>query len=173
MFTTIAAPGGRETVLFGINKRGTVVGSYTDDDAHAQRGFVYSNGAFSPVDLPFPGVYLTRPNAINKQGHIVGEYLDNGDHPENVQQHGFFKGKRVLTSIDFPGSDGGSANGINDHDHIVGFYYHNSDSGTHGFRKKGKVFTTIDVPFSGSYSTTPLGLTIMATLWGSIQAHLY
>ena len=63
------------TRAFGINKSGTIVGSY--DDAH---GFVYQGGAYRTLDVPqLPGeAPNTQLNGISNLGWIVGQVFTGG-----------------------------------------------------------------------------------------------
>jgi hypothetical protein len=70
-FTTIDDPLAQfGTQLHGINDAGVIVGQYD-----ATHGFIYVNGAFTPVDVP--GASWTNVTGINNNGHIVGFFSDN------------------------------------------------------------------------------------------------
>jgi uncharacterized membrane protein len=62
------------TMAFGINKAGTIVGSY--DNAH---GFVYENGTYNTVDAPYvAGPHQTQLNGVNNLGWIAGQVYTGG-----------------------------------------------------------------------------------------------
>ena len=65
-FTTINYPGSSETLSFGINDSGQVVGTYTLGNINY--GFVYSDGNFSTVNIPG----MVSITGINNSGEIVG-----------------------------------------------------------------------------------------------------
>jgi len=69
------------TVANGINDKGQVVGSYTDDNGVAH-GFVYniSTGIYATLDDPSagPGSNDTAAFGINDKGQIVGWYWNGG-----------------------------------------------------------------------------------------------
>ena len=54
-----ASPGASVTEALGINDHGDIVGGYRDAQG-SNRGFLYSNGTFTPLDVPFP-VYSDPP----------------------------------------------------------------------------------------------------------------
>ena len=63
------------TMAFGINQRGTIVGSY--DNAH---GFLLENGSYHTIDAPqLPGEpHQTQLNGISNPGWIVGQVFTGG-----------------------------------------------------------------------------------------------
>lgn len=75
-FTSIDDPSATiGTIAFGINKNGTIVGSY--DNAH---GFMYQNGQFTTLDAPqLAGEpHQTQLNGISALGSIVGQVFTGG-----------------------------------------------------------------------------------------------
>jgi hypothetical protein len=62
-----------QTGARGINARGDVVGFYVAGGK--QRGFVLSDGQYTSLEFPAPGVRATIANGINARGEIVGQYL--------------------------------------------------------------------------------------------------
>jgi probable HAF family extracellular repeat protein len=81
-FTPIDVPGSAGTGALGINKKGEIVGFYTDASTGQSRGFVLSKGSFTPIDVP--GSTSTLAFGINHGGQVVGIYSD-----PNGTQHGF------------------------------------------------------------------------------------
>jgi probable HAF family extracellular repeat protein len=124
-FTTIDIPSSSGTFPFGINNRGQIVGTYSDD--RGTHGFLEEGEEFLPLDVPFPDALSTQASGINNPGQIVGFYRDSSGH------HGFLYDKGVFTTIDvpFPGASSTQASGINERGQIVGTY--SDDRGTHGF----------------------------------------
>src|ERR1041385_3876130 len=49
-YTTLAAPGAQQTVVYAINDSGQIAGHY-DDGSH-QHGFIYSDGHYTTLDVP-------------------------------------------------------------------------------------------------------------------------
>ena len=76
IFKTIDSPAAQfGTTAFGINREGTIVGSY--DNAH---GFVYRHGSYKTVDAPqLPGEPPnTQLNGVNNLGWISGQVFSGG-----------------------------------------------------------------------------------------------
>src|SRR5437588_6288693 len=76
--TTIDYPGAPQTILTGINKWDSMVGTYQyNDDADfgpEWTGFkMWKNGSFAPIEPP--GALNTNPNSISDTGIVVGGYL--------------------------------------------------------------------------------------------------
>jgi len=125
-----------ETLPFGINNSGEVVGTYTYSGATSADGFVMSGNTFS--DLHVPGTTSKFAYGINNSGTVVGRYYDGST-------HGYVYSENAFTVIDAPNSLGDTAAfGINDSGNIVG-YYDGSD-GQHGYLKVGNAFAIIDYP---------------------------
>jgi len=80
VFTTIDVPGALETLPFGLNNRGQIVGIYsTSSGGHS---FIYEKGVFSTIAVP--NSMATGARGINDNGQIVGGYIDS-----NSIDHGF------------------------------------------------------------------------------------
>ena len=77
------APGqvATQTSARGINSRGTIVGFYVAGGR--QRGFLLTEGQFTSLDFPVPGVRATIANGINARGEIVGQYTAPVHNPGN------------------------------------------------------------------------------------------
>ncbi|MFI5897053.1 hypothetical protein ACIA5D_43870 [Actinoplanes sp. NPDC051513] len=138
-FTKFDAPGATQTLAFGLNDRGRVVGGYVDGGA--VHGFARNpGGGFTTFDVP--GAAVTQAMGINNRDQIVGVYGDAGD----GARRGFIRTGDSFTTIDVPGAVGRSgAFDINDRGEIVGGYQ-DTQGMTHGFRLRDGVFTTIDPP---------------------------
>jgi probable HAF family extracellular repeat protein len=133
---TVDYPGATETDCNDINKRGTVVGFYTDS-ALAMHGFLLSNGAFRTIN--HPAATATLAYGINNNNDIVGWYTD-----KSGVTHGFQLSNNTYTTIDPPGSTFTNAWAINDAGTIVGAFI-GSDSKYHGFIDVGGTYTQFDV----------------------------
>lgn len=82
--TTLSYPGAEETVAWGINDSGTIVGYYateadyyTDTDGKRSahfHGFSYDGSQYIPIDIP--GTELTSIYKINNSGEMAGTLLD-------------------------------------------------------------------------------------------------
>jgi probable HAF family extracellular repeat protein len=90
-FTTIDVPGAADTVAYGINADGQIVGYYTDA-AGTSHGFLLVGDSFTTIDVP--GGVDTVAYGINDHGKISGFYADG-----TGLQHGF------VATIQTPESD--------------------------------------------------------------------
>jgi len=111
-FTRINDPSaGFGTMAFGINKAGTIVGSY--DNA---QGFVYENGTYRTLNAPqLPGEpHQTQLNGINDQGWIVGQVFRGGI------WRGFWIANNRVHFIEPAGTTDSEATGINARGDVAG-----------------------------------------------------
>ncbi len=143
-FTPIDVPGSSQTVPYGIDNRGEVMGIYRVASIQAPGMFKWDNGIVTNLVLPPPPPKLY-PSVSdgNNAGEVVGAYTDGAG-----QSHGFVLANGSLTPIDVPGSLMTlSAFGINDRGQIVGAY---SDAVgiLHGYILEKGEFATIDYPGS-------------------------
>ena len=116
---------------FGINDKGTIVGTYTDSVTNNLPGFVYAKGSFTVLN-PVANAEQVFAQGINNNGLVVGFYDTDG-----VHDHGFLY--NTVNSTFTLLSDPNVANleftqflGINDHGEAVG-YYQTNDGSQHGF----------------------------------------
>jgi uncharacterized membrane protein len=125
-FTRIAPiVGGTEAFseALGINAKGQTVGYYWgEDQAH---GFIYEDGIFTTVDVPFEGATDTTINGINDRGDMVGTYIDCGFCPVIGNIRGFLYSKGEFTRIDPPCDQllSVAPSGINNRGEVVGYYW--------------------------------------------------
>jgi len=70
-----------QTSAKGINARGDVVGVYVAGGK--QRGFLLTDGEYTSLEFPLPGVRVTVANGINAHGEIVGQYTLPVHDPNN------------------------------------------------------------------------------------------
>jgi probable HAF family extracellular repeat protein len=129
-FTQIDVPGASQTLAYGINSAGQIVGNFFDSTGG--HGFLYNGSSFTQIDVP--GAHTTGVTGINDAGQIVGGFGD----------HSFLYTGGRFTQIDVPGAINTSASGINNVGQIVGFFF--DSTGDHGFLYNGSSFTQIDVP---------------------------
>lgn len=130
VFTTIDFPsaGVTDTLVFGNNNAGELVGAYFDSTGG--HGFERSGGQF--MTLEFPGSVYTQPVGINDSGDIVGHYQTTPALPSSAPEHGFVLVDGKFHTFDFPGATATRLFGINDLGTIVGWYIDSSDV-SHGF----------------------------------------
>ena len=152
-YTTFHDPSAVNTLAFGINNSGQIVGQISTNTGSA---YVANGGVFTFLDVPFAGNYGPTANGINNTGQIVGFYSDP------TGGHVFVESSGSYTTLDVPGAFFTYANGINDAGSVAGYYYEDHDVmgssvvGQHGFVESGGVYTTIDVP--GANYTAAYGI---------------
>ena len=139
-FTQIDVPGGVSTRAQDMNAQGQIVGEYQatkPDDTTVDRGFLLSNGVFTPIEIG----QANGVRGINQEGTMVGWFVGS-----DGVSHGFVRHERFVTQIDYPGADYTIAEAINDAGEIVGFY---GMGGTeHGFllHRGASIPITVDYP---------------------------
>jgi probable HAF family extracellular repeat protein len=128
-----------------LNNRGQIVGTAYDNAGLSPKGFLYSRGTFSTIEVGFPNIG-TFPSAINNQGDIVGSYYD-----ANTGPHGFIRTEGTISK--FPDPEGAVygtiLSGINDRGQIVGWFF-DASSQTHGFMYSKGRFYPVDDPLAGT-----------------------
>ncbi|HKS25799.1 MAG TPA: hypothetical protein VJZ76_23615 [Thermoanaerobaculia bacterium] len=144
---------GLGTAVFGLSRRGDIVGEYADSNKVAH-GFLFRRGRFSSFDAPgatHAAGSETLGAAINSFGDIVGSVQASGYHDTKgyLLKDGQFT---IIAPPDAGGSFGTIASGINDRGDIAGSY---SDRGTdfHGFALIEGQYIRIDVPGARSTET--------------------
>ena len=120
---TVDYPGTDQTILTGINKWYTMVGTYhAYDDADvgpAWSGFKrWKNGSFTPISV---GAISTNPTSISDTGIVVGWYVGSDSVPFTpYPYHGFVLANGVSKTLDYPNAFRTSLNDINSAGVIVG-----------------------------------------------------
>jgi probable HAF family extracellular repeat protein len=73
-----------------INDAGQIVGVYVTSDG-ILRSFLFENGNFTTIEVPFPNAVFTEISGLNNRGQIVGRYVkSNPIDPLNpFLSHGF------------------------------------------------------------------------------------
>lgn len=143
--STINPLGSNDTIVYGVNDSGQLVGYFRDSTgAH---GFLLSGSTLTPID--FPGADATEVYGINNAGALVGTYIVGG------VLHGFKQEGGIFTQLSIPGAISVQPFGISDNDVIVGSYQ-SAPGGSHGFRLEGGSLVTIDVP--GAAFNQPYGI---------------
>src|SRR5438874_3574673 len=171
--TTIDYPGGPQTILTGINKWDSMVGTYQyNDDADfgpEWTGFkMWKNGTFTPIDAP--GAINTNPTSINDTGIVVGWYESSAEAVPFAADpsHGFVFANGVYKTVSYPNAFRTSLNDINTAGVIVGSWI-NSDTGKGG----GFLFvngTIKDVLTPGGASTEVNGINDNGYVTGTYSA---
>jgi len=124
-FIRIDYPGAVDTLAYGINPAGDIVGGYTDTLGH-KHGFALRNGNF--ISFDWPGSTWTEGWGINPQGDIVGQFgwFENGFNTI----HGFLLRDGTLYPIDVPGQPNTMPVKISPEGTIVGCYHVGNPNGS-------------------------------------------
>ena len=75
-FQTVSFPGASQTLAWGINDSGIIVGWYEKGPPFADHGFALVKGKY--ISLDYPGASQTLAFGINASGQIVGSYTFDG-----------------------------------------------------------------------------------------------
>ena len=163
--TTLDFPGASDTLPFGINESGTVVGYWDLLDAAgtvlALHGFTWNKGVFTRVD--FPGAVDTVVLGINAGGDLVGGWDSGITSPIS---HGFVCSKQNCFSFDILGANITQGDDINAHGQIVGTYIDTSGA-QHSFLAEGAEITTFDFP--GAALTSAWGINSAGQIVGDYR----
>jgi hypothetical protein len=104
----------------GINDRGEIVGSYTDNRGMVHGFLLQSRGRFTRfTNIDVPGALGTQAEKINNRGQIVGKYGDDEEDVQNNTLRGFLYDRGRFIPIDFPGAQQTLAHGINDRGQVA------------------------------------------------------
>jgi uncharacterized membrane protein len=120
-FTHLDYPGARDTIPFGINSQGDIVGNWDTTQSSTGHGFVFSRGRMISFDAPNANPDGTAANGINDSGEVVGAYVGHDGH-----FHAFLREGSTFITLDCPGALDTIAWGINSAGQIAG----NCDEGT-------------------------------------------
>jgi probable HAF family extracellular repeat protein len=152
---------GASTFALSLNDNGQIVGWAADACLCGARGFLFENGAHTPLQVP--GFGSTTAIDINNLGQIVGAtqpgFGTGGD-------RGFLLSGGSYTLIDAPpvGVVTTELHGINDSGVIVGLTRNPTTGAVLGLSLTNGVFTTFDLP--DSQLTEPLGINSLGVIVG-------
>src|SRR2546430_1105481 len=85
-YTTLDVPGAANTLAFGINNAGQIVGTYNNGGSTGS-AFIVSGGSITSFAMP--GALRTAALDINNHGQVVGYYEVQG--PFDIPSHGFYR----------------------------------------------------------------------------------
>lgn len=165
--TTVDVPGAADTLLYGANNHGAVVGQYVDADG-LEHGFELEHRVLTVIDPPgSPATPAARDLSafdINDRDQVVGYYADaHGTYHGYLYDHGRF------TTLDPPGAANVPsfattvAFGINDYGQVAGQYV-DAAGVLHGYLwQPGRGFTTINPPQITSFDNGTPGAGTIAT----------
>ena len=142
-------PGVANNFPSGINSRGVIVGSYTNDPAfRVCTGWIFRGGSYTTIDIP--GAVCVFANGINDRGDIVGTWVD-----ARRFGHAFLltrddeEADQRLVAIDVPGANFTSPLRISERGQIAGSYVVGTvprHRKLHGFIRRGERVLTLDNP---------------------------
>lgn len=153
-FTAVNYPKATNTWLSGINKLGTVAGSFLNNTT--SKGFILAGGKYTVI--AHSGAVSTNPQAINDNGVVVGYYTDS-------KTHGFTWKSGTFTTIDHPKSVYGTLlTDVNGSGVVVGNYL----AGDHawGFIYKNNTFYS--VVYAGAKSASVGGINNNGVIAGQL-----
>jgi len=149
-FTPLRDGSDSATCSYSINDANNIVGGA--GTVYGSKGFLESNGIYTPINFPGVNVYEYATN-INNLGEIVGLT----DYDAYTYINGQFQ------NIDVPGASQTGAFGINDQGIISGYYF--LDPAAHGFALfKGKY---VSFSFPGATETTATGINAAGNIVGA------
>jgi hypothetical protein len=170
--TTIDYPGAPQTILTGINKWDSMVGTYQyNDDADfgpEWTGFkMWKNGSFTSIDAP--GAINTNPTSISDTGIVVGWYESRAEAVPFAADpsHGFVLANGVYKTVSYPNAFRTSLNDVNSVGVIVGSWI-NSDGNGGGFLFVNGKFKDVLTP--GGSSTAVNGINDNGYVTGTFGA---
>jgi hypothetical protein len=139
----IEFPGGNNTLGYGVNDRGTVIGVY-NDDAGAPHAFERLGGVYRNIDLPDGAI--TTPLSVNDSNQIVGEFQPTAD----VVGLGFVlnpDGTFTLHNAPDAPDQGTLFISINNRHEVLGTWY-DADGNAFNFLRKQAKYKAVALPDS-------------------------
>ena len=139
-FVTLDDPALSNTMAFGINDAGVIVGQ-GDVDSHHQRGWSFDGATYTTIDDG--GAQDTGARAITDSGLIIGDYSPTRSTPRYgfIDDNGAFT--QVASDSTYPSTN---ANGINDAGIIVGNDYLHAGARYTGYIYDNGAFTYFNAP---------------------------
>jgi len=170
---TVDYPSAPQTILTGINKWYTMVGTYQyNDDADygpEWTGFKrWKDGSFTSFGGP-AGAIDTNPTSISDTGTVVGWYVGSDAQPFTpYPYHGFVLANGVAKTLDYPSADCTFLNDINSAGVIVGSWLHLDTGDGGGFLFVNGKFKDVLAP--GGESTAVNGINDNGYVTGTSSA---
>jgi len=119
------------TYITGRNNTGITTGYYETVNPFGYKGFIYSGGTFTTVELDPPYTYVEEVN-------------DGGNYCGTTTESAFVSIGGTVTNFSVPGADGTGAEGINNLDQVAGSY--SIGNVTYGYRRDAD--GTLDYPIA-------------------------
>jgi hypothetical protein len=133
-----------QTIAFGVNDRGDIVGAYDDEEGRAHGFLRDAHGRFRTIDVP--EAYATVATRINERGQIVGDYWPTKERFDQGLKYGFLYERGRFTRFEVPGADSTEGVGIDDRGRVVGEALTLDPFGARGYIFERGRFRLIDVP---------------------------
>lgn len=112
--TILNFPGAANTLAYGINDLGDVVGQYANSPATDLtglgrfHGFIWRNGVYTTIDADFPDAIHTTLLGINNAGQVIGTYLHRREGSSDINDYdrevAFLYDNGNFTLLEFPGA---------------------------------------------------------------------
>lgn len=164
-FETIHVEGALQTIAFGINERGTVVGTYMDADMK-WHGFTYDRGTYTPFDAPVGMGQFSEETwiwDISTTGAVTGSFLD----ADGVYRGFVLNGNRFEKFL-VPGAGFTEGFGINTRGEVTGHFAYVGDSRMFGFIYRKGEFTILDYPGEDDWMSCAMGIGIRGEAVGHV-----
>lgn len=140
-YEKIDVPGAAETIAYGVNARGEIVGAYWDADG-TSHNFLLRNGVFKTIKFPGAAAMFAA-RGINARGDIIGNFLDS-----KGRETGYLLSDGKFQRIQHPEFPVTLVTSINNAGDIVGLYGDDNSAYTFIRTRNGK-FHVIDPPWKG------------------------
>jgi hypothetical protein len=125
LFQVFDPPGSIETIPFGVNNAGFIVGWYWNEE-NVEHGF-FSNSGKTFKDIDVPGASTTFPAHINNKGEVAGPFTDS-----DGVFHGFLLRSSTFETFNIPGAQWTSLDVITDKGQLSGECV-DADGNLHGY----------------------------------------
>ncbi len=167
MVETIHVDGARYTRALGINERGTIVGTYMNED-FTWHGFTYDHGEYTTFDAP-AGVHFGEDTwiwDIGANGVMAGSYV-----AADGRSHGFVLQGGRFTDIMVAGSSLTEGYAINVRGEVAGHftYADDPDGQMLGFvYANGKTTAVLDYPGENDWMSCAMGIGVDGAAVGHV-----
>lgn len=133
-----------QTIAFGINDRGQIVGVYDDADGRFHGFLREPRGRYRTIDAP--ACYATGLTRINDRGQITGDCWTTKERFEQGLKRGFLLDRGRFVTVNVPGSDSTEAVGLDNRGRVVGETVTLEPLEAFGYLWDDGRITRIDVP---------------------------
>lgn len=171
------APDGGKPIVLGVNDTGTFYGLYWNSKTNTQSQFLYQNGGFTVLNIPFTSsnpanTIYSQIYEVNSSGEAVGNYFESVNGASIT--HGFVYQNGKYLKLDHPlasttaiytipakgnfpsfSTSGTNISGLNDAGNIVGNYI-DQNAKPHGYVYADNKFTTIDGPLGNGANVSDI-----------------